>query len=1379
MADPSIDEVAGAAWNGERAKLASRLTNPSVVKLINTPSSRGQTALYCAARQGHVGCLLELLKLPSIKVTVHVAEHGGTPLHAAGFNQHAECVALLLARGADPNAKNNVGLTARQDARGNEVLKVYKIWESSKSKDKAIAALQKKYVSVMEVANVKAPMDLSTIVDKTKKITTSNSTTRSTSKSNLNARSKSAVTSTHAVDTPAPLLKLHAKNVGYLHCIKAGGKRERKYYCILTTTAFVCYSSESADAPKENHLLSSLRSCKVTEERNFVFELSLKESKHVVLRAESKEIMNSWISLFSEALKNPQPQPSSANLALNIPSTPKSTTTTSTTTSTTTKSGSSTSRSKQSVECNLFLGVIDTQELAVQLQESFCTIHADSNEISRTEICWFCPKPFWNFENLLRLSSSSKELLIQLWDVNRMDKPVAYVKITKSELERVGTRSGPVWLPLVRKVPEISIILETKDLGDSKFSVRVMRVSGLLTNQQVAFSIVIKEDGNPVASTEPKTDAVWDSQPFTVSASAQSIDLLLVTAQNNRTIASLSISGQDVRDKNFHGLSEWTLNGPQMGFIRLHLRQFSSVVLETSSYEPLFSLLSQNGMEVIKFMAMQPKIGWRMQHLAQALIRAFHSRKMGGALLRNLVTAELHASNPENLFFRETLITKALDAYLKLVGNSYLQQTLKPIVGEILAGNKPCELHPHKLGQDFERRNIHANNVMYFCTAILDALLKSVESIPLVLRQIFSEIKTLATQLWPNHRTKKWTAVSTLFFHRFLCGAMMDPKGFNLTTEHPNANSKRDLVMITKVFQKLSNLVIFPEQEFHMMGLNQFVVQNMGRVQSFVDEISRPVQGVGEDAQDLKINFKTEMSIVEHLLQEIVVEVPAFATNAKLAEVLNKLRSEKTSTNEKAHLGDPFICANVNLRKEIPEYTSINGEVIKNANRSATSVTSASSATSLASPKSDTSARSPRADTSSRSETTSRTETSLRAETSSRADSSSRSETTPRSVDSDKTTDAMRTVIKEMASRMDLLEARVQKLLEENLRLKEELASVVVAKDTTKAPTSVNGGPLPVARKESVGGNQEAVTPSSVTPSPVASASVASASVASASVASVSVASASVTPSSVASGSVTPSSVDSSPVDSSSVTPSSVSPSPADSSSVTPSSVATSPVDPNSADSSHAESSSAATNFGDSSSVASSPVAASPVASSPVASSSVASSSVASSPVASSSVASSPVKSASTETPAVSPDSAAPSIPALPATPKSRIPPSWRSPRVTEPRVAEPRAAEPRAAEPRAPEPREPEPRVTEAVPEPVQSTLSGVSAHEEQGMMQGEYMMEGGMQGEYMGEYMMEGGQEYMSDPSGGEYMMEGGSYEAGYGGYAGGYEGEYQGGY
>jgi hypothetical protein len=41
----------------------------------------GQSALFCAARQGNIQILEQLLNLPNIDLNVQVSEHGGTPLH--------------------------------------------------------------------------------------------------------------------------------------------------------------------------------------------------------------------------------------------------------------------------------------------------------------------------------------------------------------------------------------------------------------------------------------------------------------------------------------------------------------------------------------------------------------------------------------------------------------------------------------------------------------------------------------------------------------------------------------------------------------------------------------------------------------------------------------------------------------------------------------------------------------------------------------------------------------------------------------------------------------------------------------------------------------------------------------------------------------------------------------------------------------------------------------------------------------------------------------------------------------------------------------------------------------------------------------------------
>lgn len=52
---------------------------------VNMPNSRGQTALYCASRQGYGEIVLELLLAPGIDVNVQVPEHGGTPFHGSSF----------------------------------------------------------------------------------------------------------------------------------------------------------------------------------------------------------------------------------------------------------------------------------------------------------------------------------------------------------------------------------------------------------------------------------------------------------------------------------------------------------------------------------------------------------------------------------------------------------------------------------------------------------------------------------------------------------------------------------------------------------------------------------------------------------------------------------------------------------------------------------------------------------------------------------------------------------------------------------------------------------------------------------------------------------------------------------------------------------------------------------------------------------------------------------------------------------------------------------------------------------------------------------------------------------------------------------------------
>lgn len=81
-------------------------------------------------------------------VRLFFAQYHSPP--AAGFAQSGEGTALLIARGANPNIQNHLGLTARQEARG-EAMAVYSITEKSA---RPLTELIKKYPSVATVSTV-------------------------------------------------------------------------------------------------------------------------------------------------------------------------------------------------------------------------------------------------------------------------------------------------------------------------------------------------------------------------------------------------------------------------------------------------------------------------------------------------------------------------------------------------------------------------------------------------------------------------------------------------------------------------------------------------------------------------------------------------------------------------------------------------------------------------------------------------------------------------------------------------------------------------------------------------------------------------------------------------------------------------------------------------------------------------------------------------------------------------------------------------------------------------------------------------------------------------------------------------------------------------
>eukprot|EP01125_Pyxidicula_operculata_P005283 TRINITY_DN1900_c0_g1_i2.p1 TRINITY_DN1900_c0_g1~~TRINITY_DN1900_c0_g1_i2.p1 ORF type:complete len:1019 (-),score=200.05 TRINITY_DN1900_c0_g1_i2:680-3736(-) len=133
----STEDLCTAAYEGNLENVEMLITSMPHSLIIST-NTRGQTALYCAAREGHEDVVRRLLEIPGMPVN-NQESHGSTALHAASYGGHANVVSLLLSFGCDVNIKNNhrqiddpsnYGNTPKDEARGDAKI-VWKIYSES------------------------------------------------------------------------------------------------------------------------------------------------------------------------------------------------------------------------------------------------------------------------------------------------------------------------------------------------------------------------------------------------------------------------------------------------------------------------------------------------------------------------------------------------------------------------------------------------------------------------------------------------------------------------------------------------------------------------------------------------------------------------------------------------------------------------------------------------------------------------------------------------------------------------------------------------------------------------------------------------------------------------------------------------------------------------------------------------------------------------------------------------------------------------------------------------------------------------------------------------------------------------------------------------
>ena len=138
----------------------------------------------------------------------------------------------------------------------------------------------------------------------------------------------------------------------------------------------------------------------------------------------------------------------------------------------------------------------------------------------------------------------------------------------------------------------------------------------------------------------------------------------------------------------------------------------------------------------------------------------------------------INISDDERLTFRgNSLATKAMEAYLKLTGDRYLQETLGAVVRGAVEGGD-CEVDPLKVAS-VAALHKQQQNLRNAVELAWSRILSSHAHFPLELRECFRIFRERLADLGREDIADN--LISASIFLRFLCPAILSPSLFNIT----------------------------------------------------------------------------------------------------------------------------------------------------------------------------------------------------------------------------------------------------------------------------------------------------------------------------------------------------------------------------------------------------------------------------------------------------------------------------------------------------------------------------------------------------------------------------------------------------------------------